>query len=72
MWSVPRPRWLCVATGTISRIRSISASAKPSSLEALARRAPAISSWAHGQAVMPGAATPTSRRVPRSEATADP
>ncbi len=30
MCSVPRPRWLCVATGTASRIRSISSSSKPS------------------------------------------
>ena len=30
MCSVPRPRWLCVATGTASKMRSISSSAKPS------------------------------------------
>ena len=70
-WRVPRPRWLCVATGTTSRIRSTSSSLKPSSSSAT--RAPAAtSSCAHGQAVMPCAATPTTRRVPRSEATASP
>ena len=31
-----------------------------------------IISWAHGHAVMPWACTPTSRRVPRSDATAEP
>ena len=39
MCSVPRPRWLCVATGTASRIWSICASSKPSSCEAQARLA---------------------------------
>ena len=34
--------------------------------------APATSSCAHGHAVMPCAATPTMRRVPRSDATAEP
>ena len=39
MCSVPRPRWLCVATGTASRMRSISSSVKPSASEPLARAA---------------------------------
>ena len=68
MWSVPRPRWLCVATGTCSKMRSISSSVKPSAASR-SRELPATSCCAHGQAVMPCAATPTSRRVPRSEAT---
>ena len=64
MCSVPRPRWLCVATGTASKMRSISSSEKPS-LVRRSRAWPATSCCAHGQAVMPCAATPTSRRVPR-------
>ena len=65
MWSVPRPRWLCVATGTASKMRSISSSVKPSATSR-SRERPATSSCAHGHAVMPWAATPTSRRVPCS------
>ena len=63
--SVPRPRWLWVATGTCSKIRSICSSSKPSASRR-SRDASATRPWAHGQAVMPCAATPTSRRVPRS------
>jgi hypothetical protein len=70
-WSVPRPRWLCVATGTASKIRSISCSPKPSSISRL-RALACTSVWAHGQAVMPWAVTPTSRLVPASPATAMP
>ncbi len=71
MCSVPSPRWLWVATGTASKMRSISSSSKPSS-DSRSRAAPPTSSCAHGHAVMPWAATPTIRRVPRSEATAEP
>ena len=39
MCSVPRPRWLWVATGTASRICSISSASKPSALEPLTRGA---------------------------------
>ena len=71
MCNVPRPRWLCVATGTWSKMRSISSSLKPSS-SSRSRELPMTSCWAQGQAVMPWAATPTSRRVPVAEATATP
>ena len=37
--SVPLPRWLCVASGTSSRMRSTSPSAKPASSSRSARRA---------------------------------
>ena len=65
------PRWLWVATGTASKMRSISSSVKPSSRSRSRERSVTIS-CAHGQAVMPWAWTPISRRVPRSEATAEP
>ena len=65
------PRWLCVATGTASKTRSISSSVKPCSTSR-SRDAPATSSCAQGHAVMPCASTPTSRRTPRSDATAVP
>ena len=71
MCSVPRPRWLWVATGTASRICSISSSSKPS-LSSRSRAVPATSSCAHGQAVIPWAVTPISRRVPSSVQTAEP
>jgi hypothetical protein len=71
MCSVPSPRWLCVATGTASKIRSISASLKPPSVSRSRERA-STSFCAHGHAVMPCARTPTSRRVPNSLATATP
>jgi hypothetical protein len=65
------PRWLWVATGTASNTRAISSSVKPPSRSRSCARSITIS-CAHGQAVMPCASTPTSRRVPRSEATALP
>ena len=65
------PRWLWVATGTASNTRSISSSLKPSSRRRSRERSVTIS-CAHGQAVMPWACTPTSRRVPRADATAEP
>ena len=71
MCSVPMPRWLCVATGTASKMRSISSSVKPSSRSRSRARSVTIS-CAHGQAVMPWAWTPTSRRVPLADATAEP
>ena len=71
MWSVPMPRWLCVATGTASNTRAISSSVKPSSRRRSCERSITIS-CAHGQAVMPWASTPTSRRVPAAHATAEP
>ena len=71
MYSVPRPRWLWVATGTASKMRSISSSEKPSSCRR-ARELASTSFCAHGHAVMPCARTPISRRVPYSEATAPP
>ena len=71
MYSVPRPRWLWVATGTASKTRSISASEKPSA-SSRSRDAALTSSCAHGQAVMPWAVTPISRRVPAALATATP
>ena len=71
MCSVPRPRWLCVATGTCSKIRSISSSLKPSACRRSRERA-STRVWAHGHAVMPWARTPISRRVPASLATAAP
>ena len=70
-WSVPRPRWSCVATGTASRMRSISSRVKPSAARRSRERA-AETCCAPGLAVIPCAATPTSRRVPRSEAIAEP
>ena len=57
MYSVPSPRWLWVATGTASKMRSISSSVKPSAASR-SRERPATSSCAHGHAVMPWAATP--------------
>ena len=71
MWSVPRPRWLWVATGTASRIFSMSSSSKPC-VSRRVRALPATSSWAHGHAVMPWAVTPISRRVPSSVHAAEP
>ena len=68
---MPRPRWLCVATGTAAKMRRISSSVKPSATRR-SRERPATSSCAHGHAVIPWAATPTRRRVPCSEATAEP
>jgi hypothetical protein len=68
---VPRPRWLCVATGTASKIRSISSGEKPSATRRSRERV-WTSPWAHGHAVMPWARTPISRRVPRSLDTAVP
>ena len=65
------PRWLWVATGTASKTRSISSSVKPSARSRSRERSVTIS-CAHGQAVMPCASTPTSRRVPRADATAEP
>ena len=62
--SVPRPRWLCVASGTSSRIRSTSSSSKPASPSRSAARS-RTSPCAHGQALIPFASTPTSRRVPQ-------
>ena len=55
--SVPSPRWLCVATGTASKIRSISSSPKPSA-SSRSRELACTSVCAHGQAVMPWAVTP--------------
>jgi CDP-diacylglycerol--glycerol-3-phosphate 3-phosphatidyltransferase len=69
--SVARPRWLCVATGTCSRMRSI-CSARSHPPPGARAHAPATSSCAHGHAVMPCADTPTVRRVPCSNATARP
>ena len=60
------PRWLWVATGTAAKTRSISSSVKPSAASARGS-APATSSWAQGQAVIPCASTPVSVRVPRSD-----
>ena len=68
--SVPRPRWLCVASGTSSRIRSTS-SPKPASASRSAAR-PRTSPCAHGQALIPVASTPTTRRAPASVAAAIP
>ena len=67
----PMPRWLCVATGTSLKMRSMSSSEKPSARRRSRERS-ATSSWAQGQAVMPCASTPIRRRVPRAEATAEP
>ena len=61
--SVPRPRWLCVAIGTSSRIRSMSVGAYPASASRSAAR-PATSPCAHGQALIPVASTPTTRFDP--------
>ena len=69
--SVPRPRWLCVASGTSSRMRSTSPSANPaSSSRSLA--APRTSPCAQGQALMPEASTPTTRRTRSGDAAAIP
>ncbi len=68
---MPIPRWLCVATGTASNTRAISSSLKPSSVSRSCERS-ITSSCAHGQAVMPWASTPTRRRVPRADETAEP
>ena len=71
MCSVPRPRWLCVATGTASRIRSISSSAKPSSARrSRARAGDELLRARAGRHALRGDAD--ERRVPRSEATAEP
>ena len=59
--SVPRPRWLWVASGTSSRIRSTSSSSNPASSRRSAAR-PRTRPCAHGQALMPVASTPTTRR----------
>ena len=69
--SVPRPRWLWVATGTASNTRSISSSEKPSLAQALAgaRLDQPLRAGAGGHAL---GATPTSRRVPVATATARP
>ncbi len=70
--SVARPRWLCVATGTLARIALDLLLAEALARRAARARAPATSSCAHGQAVMPVAETPTVRRVPCAKATARP
>jgi hypothetical protein len=62
---------LWVATGTASKMRSISSSVKPSS-DRRVRELASTSFWAHGHAVIPCARTPISRRVPASDATAAP
>ena len=55
-WSVPMPRWLCVATGTaVEHARSISSSVKPSARSRSRARA-ATARCAYGDAVMPCAA----------------
>ena len=69
--SVASPRWLWVATGTRSMMRSICSAENPSSASR-SRARPATSSCAHGHAVIPVADTPTTRRVPCSNATARP
>ena len=56
------PRWLCVARGTSCRIRSTSSSAKPASWRRPAA-ASRTSPCAHGQALIPNASTPTTRRT---------
>ena len=58
--SVPRPRWLCVAIGTRSRMRSTSS--RESGLREPLRGAAATRPCAHGQALIPVASTPTTRR----------
>ena len=68
---MPSPRWLCVATGTASKMRSISSSPNPSACSR-SRELACTSVCAHGHAVMPWAVTPMSRRVPASPATAAP
>ena len=68
--SVPRPRSLPAATGTASRMRAIWPSLKPPA----ASRSPAAAAtrrWVAGDAVVPWAATPTIRRVPCADATAE-
>ena len=69
--SVPLPRWLCVASGTSSRMRSTSPSAKPASSSRSAA-APRTSPCAHGHALMPHASTPTTRRTRCGDAAAIP
>ena len=69
--SVPSPRWLCVATGTASKTCAISSSEKPWA-SSRSREDSWTSVCAHGQAVMPAAVTPISRRVPSGPATAEP
>ena len=71
MRSVPSPRWLWVATGTASNTRAISSSEKPCA-SSRSREDSWTSVCAHGQAVMPVAVTPISRRVPSGPATAEP
>ena len=69
--SVPRPRWLCVASGTSSRIRSTSSPrSRPRASRSAARSR--TSPCAHGQALIPVASTPTTRRVPCVDAAAIP
>ena len=68
--SVPRPRWLCVAIGTSSRIRSTS-SPKPASASRSAAR-PRTRPCAHGHALIPVASTPTTRRERRLRRGRDP
>src|SRR6188472_445658 len=68
--SVPRPRWLCVARGTSSRILSTS-SPKPAAASRSAA-SPRTRSWAHGHALIPVASTPTTRRAPAPFDTAIP
>ena len=55
MCSVPRPRWLWVATGTASRIALDLVVGEAVGRAAARASAPATSSCAHGQAVMPWA-----------------
>jgi hypothetical protein len=66
----PRPRWLWVATGTASKMRSISSSPKPVVEQPLAR-ARLHELCAHGHAVMPWRGTPTAAAC-RARATARP
>ncbi len=70
-YSVPRARWLCVAIGTWVTMRSIWSRVKPSLANATSACA-RIRPCAHGQALIPVASTPTTRRVPRVDAAAMP
>src|SRR5919108_4165574 len=71
IYSVPRPRWLCVASGTSSRIRSTSSWSKPASSSRSVAR-PRTRPCAHGHALIPVASTPTIRRTRVSDAAAIP
>ena len=71
MYSVPRPRWLCVATGTALE-DALDLVVAEAVVESRSRAAAPTSPCAHGQAVIPCAVTPTTRLVPRSVATAIP